>query len=117
MFFSSRSKFVVSFFSTLSLVSLNLLLSSTTLSESFPIRAIISPTGTTSLTLNKISITFPLAGEGTSESTLSVDISNKVSSLSIISPTCFFHSKMVPSVIDSPSLGITTFTDIKSPIN
>ena len=80
-----------------------------------PTLAIISPTGTTSLTLNRTSIIVPDAGDGTSESTLSVDISNNVSSFLILSPTCFFHSRIVPSVIDSPSLGMTTPIGILSP--
>ena len=39
---------------------------------------------------------------------LSVEISSSVSSLPILSPTFFFHSRIVPSVIDSPIFGITT---------
>ena len=47
--------------------------------------------------------------DGISESTLSVEISRIVSSLTILSPIFFFHSRMVPSVIDSPIFGMTTF--------
>jgi branched-chain amino acid transport system permease protein len=45
---------------------------------------------------------------GISASTLSVPISNSISSVAMVSPTPFRHSKIVPSVIDSPILGITT---------
>ena len=78
------------------------------LSPTSPILAMTSPTGMVSFTWAIISTIVPVAGEGISESTLSVEISNKVSSLAILSPTCFFHSRIVPSVIDSPILGITT---------
>jgi hypothetical protein len=50
----------------------------------------------------------PLAGEGISASTLSVEISNNGSSRSTLSPTCFSHLVMVPSVMDSPICGIST---------
>ena len=54
----------------------------------------------------------PLFGVGISASTLSVPISNSISSVAMVSPTPFRHSKIVPSVIDSPILGITTSTTI-----
>ena len=77
-------------------------------SFSLSIFAITFPTSITSFGLAKISTMTPSAEEGISESTLSVPISNKISSIAIESPTCFFHSKIVPSVMDSPILGITT---------
>ena len=43
-----------------------------------------------------------LAGEGTSASTLSVEISTRGSSASTESPSCLCHSRTVPSVTDSP---------------
>ena len=46
---------------------------------------------------------------------LSVEISRRISSFATKSPTFFFHSKIVPSVIDSPNFGIITSTDIVSP--
>jgi 2-oxoglutarate dehydrogenase E2 component (dihydrolipoamide succinyltransferase) len=49
---------------------------------------------------------------GISESTLSVPISNRVSSSWIESPIFFLHSRIVPSLMDSPILGITTSTII-----
>ena len=54
----------------------------------------------------------PAAEEGISESTLSVPISNNISSNSIDSPTFFLHSRIVPSLMDSPIFGITTSTII-----
>ena len=50
----------------------------------------------------------PLAGEGISASTLSVEISNSGSSRWTLSPTFFSHLVIVPSKIDSPICGITT---------
>ncbi len=76
------------------------------------IRAITSPTSFTSLGSANISTTVPAAEDGISESTLSVPISNNISSSSMDSPTDFRHSKIVPSVMDSPILGITTSTII-----
>ena len=78
------------------------------ISFSLSILAITLPTSITSFGFAKISIITPSAMEGISESTLSVPISNKISSIAIESPTRFFHSKIVPSVMDSPILGITT---------
>ena len=60
----------------------------------------------TSFGFAKISTTVPEKDDGISESTLSVPISNNISSNSILSPTFFLHSRIVPSVIDSPILGI-----------
>ncbi|MEJ7715521.1 MAG: hypothetical protein WKF40_07385 [Thermoleophilaceae bacterium] len=44
--------------------------------------------------------------EGTSASTLSVEISTSGSSTATVSPTCFSHSRTVPSETDSPIAGI-----------
>ena len=76
-------------------------------SLSLSILAITFPTSTTSFGFANISTTTPSAEEGISESTLSVPISRSISSNAIGSPTSFLHSKMVPSVMDSPILGIT----------
>ncbi len=52
----------------------------------------------------------PLAGLGTSVSTLSVEISSSASSASICSPSCFSHFVIVPSETETPIWGITTST-------
>src|SRR5690606_30110964 len=54
----------------------------------------------------RISEITPLTGDGTSESTLSVDTSNSGSSSATCSPTCLNHLVIVPSVTVSPSWGI-----------
>ena len=56
-----------------------------------------------------MSVNTPAAGAGISASTLSVEISNKGSSRWTVSPTFFSHLVIVPSKIDSPIWGITTF--------
>src|SRR5205085_3418573 len=66
------------------------------------------PTSTVSPSGTRISATKPPAGEGTSESTLSVETSNRTSSGSTLSPTCLNHLVIVPSVTVSPSWGIVT---------
>ncbi len=53
-------------------------------------------------------MTTPAAGEGTSVSTLSVEISTRTSSTAIESPTFFAHRRMVPSVTVSPNWGMVT---------
>ena len=90
---------------------------SVTCSPSVPIRAITSPTATVVLGSNRISSSIPPAGAGISESTLSVEISSRVSSCPMVSPTAAFHSRIVPSTIDSPSLGMTTSTIIYQPVS
>ena len=60
----------------------------------------MSPSGTL------ISVRVPLTGEGTSESTLSVDTSKSGSSSATVSPTALNHLVIVPSVTVSPSWGI-----------
>ncbi len=57
-------------------------------------------------------MTVPDAGEGTSVSTLSVEISSSGSSASICSPSCFSHFVIVPSETDTPIWGITTSTAV-----
>ena len=57
----------------------------------------------------------PLAGAGTSASTLSVETSTTVSSFSTHSPSCLCHSSTVPSVTDSPIWGIWIWTVAVSP--
>ena len=50
----------------------------------------------------------PVAGEGISVSTLSVETSSSASSAVTRSPTFFSQRVTVPSVTDSPSAGIVT---------
>src|ERR1039457_6466911 len=64
---------------------------------------------------NLISVSTPAAGDGISASTLSVEISNRGSSRSTRSPTCFSHFVIVPSVIDSPICGIGTSVPVPPP--
>src|SRR3954453_9159290 len=66
------------------------------------------PTSTVSPTSTASDATRPLAGDGTSVSTLSVEISTIGSSDSTQSPTRFFHSTTVPSATDTPIWGIVT---------
>ena len=54
-------------------------------------------------------------GDGTSASTLSVEISNNGSSRSTLSPTFLIQRTTVPSAIDSPICGITTSVAIPDP--
>src|SRR5947208_2170518 len=72
------------------------------------IRASTTPTSTVLPTSTQISVTRPEAGDGTSVSTLSVEISTIASSASTQSPTRFFHSTTVPSATDTPIWGIVT---------
>ncbi len=57
----------------------------------------------------------PLAGAGTSASTLSVEISSSGSSLTTSSPSALNQRTIVPSVIDSPICGIRTLTGMCTP--
>jgi hypothetical protein len=77
-----------------------------------PIRASTVPTSTVAPSSTRISLTTPEAGDGTSVSTLSVEISSSVSSASIWSPTCLFHFVTVPSETETPICGITTSTAV-----
>src|SRR5439155_19236172 len=71
-------------------------------------RAITCPTVTVSPSSIRISVTVPLRGEGSSMSTLSVEISTIVSLALMKSPTFTCHSRIVPSLTDSPAAGVTT---------
>ena len=62
----------------------------------------VSPSGT------EIFTSVPPIGDGTSVSTLSVEISNNGSSRSIVSPSFLSHFVIVPSTTVSPSCGIVT---------
>ena len=53
----------------------------------------------------------PETGDGISVSTLSVETSTSGSSAATASPTFFSHRVTVPSVTDSPSVGISTGVD------
>ena len=72
---------------------------------SVSIIAITAPTFTISPSLNNVFTNVPATGEGTSESTLSVAISNTDSSASIASPAAFTHLMMVASATLSPIFG------------
>src|SRR5262249_34200464 len=78
--------------------------------EPSPMTASFTPTATVSPSGTRISLTTPDVGDGTSESTLSVETSNSGSSAWICSPTCLNHLVIVPSVTVSPSWGIVTST-------
>ena len=56
----------------------------------------------------------PLTGEGTSESTLSVETSKRTSSSATSSPTRLCHLVMVPSVTVSPSCGIVISANVET---
>jgi hypothetical protein len=71
-----------------------------------------TPTSTVSPSGTRISLSTPAAGEGTSESTLSVDTSKRGSSRATVSPTAFIHRVIVPSVTVSPSCGIVTSANV-----
>src|SRR3954452_409823 len=70
------------------------------------------PTSTVAPVSTSIDTTRPVAGDGTSVSTLSVEISTIGSSDSIQSPTRFFHSTTVPSATETPICGIVTSTAV-----
>ena len=73
-------------------------------------RAMTWPTVTVSPSAARISVIVPAAGAGSSMSTLSVEISTIVSPSSTVSPTLTAHSRIVPSVTDSPPAGVTMST-------
>ena len=75
------------------------------LSTSVSIQAITSPTRAISFSLKKCLIILPETGDGTSESTLSVATSTKISSTLTVSPTFFSHLIMVASATLSPIFG------------
>src|SRR4051794_1877874 len=87
--------------------------------DPFPvaISASTAPTCTVSPSAAWIFATVPLAGAGTSASTLSVETSTMTSSASTWSPSCFRHSRTVPSVTDSPIWGSVTCTVVSTAIS
>ena len=72
------------------------------------------PTSTVSPSATRISVRTPPTGEGTSESTLSVDTSKSTSSSATGSPTCFIQRVMVPSVTVSPNWGIVISANVQA---
>src|SRR4051794_40265501 len=78
------------------------------------ISASTAPTWTVSPSAAWIFATVPLAGAGTSASTLSVETSTRTSSASTRSPSCLRHSRTVPSVTDSPIWGNVTCTVVST---
>src|SRR5256714_6404705 len=76
-------------------------------------RASSVSTGTVAPTSTRISVTRPLAGAGTSESILSVEISQMVSSACTQSPTRLRHSTTVPSATETPIWGMVTSTSVE----
>ena len=76
------------------------------------ITAIFVPTATVSPSCTRICWTTPVAGLGTSVSTLSVEISSSVSSASMASPSDFDHFVIVPSDTETPIWGMTTSTSV-----
>jgi hypothetical protein len=81
---------------------------------SVSITAITCPTGMVSPSWARISTIRPAAGEGISESTLSVEMSRTFSSRAIKSPTFFVQRTIVPSVMLSPIWGMTMSIRIRS---
>jgi hypothetical protein len=70
--------------------------------------AISVPTSTVSPSEIRSFSIFPANGEGSSELTLSVSISQRGSSFSTSSPSALSQRAIVPSVTLSPSWGIVT---------
>jgi hypothetical protein len=64
------------------------------------------PIGTVCPSSTRTSLSVPATGDGISVFTLSVCTSTRRSYLFTFSPGCFSHLPIVPSVTDSPSLGI-----------
>ena len=77
-----------------------------------PMTATTEFTGTVSPSFTLISVRTPAPGDGISASTLSVEISNSGSSRSTLSPIFLIQRTMVPSAMDSPIWGMTTFVAI-----
>ena len=75
------------------------------------------PTPTVSPSAAWILTTVPETGAGTSASTLSVEISTRVSSSETASPSCLCHSRMEPSETESPIGGMTTSTVVFTAIS
>ena len=74
------------------------------------IRHSTEPTGIVWSASTRISAIVPATGEGTSASTLSVEISTSGSSTATESPTFTRHSSTVPSATESPISGNVTST-------
>jgi hypothetical protein len=74
--------------------------------------AITVPTATVSPSCTRTRPSTPSAGEGTSVSTLSVEISSSGSSAAMDSPSVLSHLVIVPSETDTPIWGITTSTTV-----
>src|ERR1019366_477995 len=74
-----------------------------------------APVSTVSPSPARISTSTPAAGEGISESTLSVETSKSGSSRATPPPTLFNHFVMISSVTASPSDGNVTSTNVQSP--
>ena len=70
------------------------------------------PTATVSPSGTRIFVTTPATGEGTSVSTLSVEISSSGSSAVTVSPGCLSHFVIVPSETETPIWGMTTSTAV-----
>ena len=81
------------------------------------ISARTAPTSTVSPSAAWIFVILPAAGAGTSASTLSVEISTIVSSAATASPSCLCHSRIVPSVTESPIWGMVTCTVVLTAIS
>src|SRR5689334_15763602 len=81
---------------------------STAASPPSSITRISVPTGTVAPSSTFNSLMTPAAGEGISAFTLSVMTSASDSYFSILSPGCFSHLPIVPSVTLSPSWGMVT---------
>jgi|SRR6202035_1751008 len=80
-----------------------------------PLTAILAngvPTSTVVSTGTRISASTPLAGDGTSVSILSVEMSQMVSSACTRSPTSNRQAMTVPSATDTPIWGIVTSTSV-----
>ena len=77
-----------------------------------PMTASSPPTATTPSSGTLMARSTPLAGDGISVSTLSVETSTRGSSAATVSPTCLSQRVTVPSVTDSPSGGRVTETDM-----
>src|SRR6202034_2288088 len=76
--------------------------------------ASLVPTSTVSPSGTRISESTPATGEGTSESTLSVETSNSTSSSATGSPTCFIQRVIVPSVTVSPNWGMVMSANVQT---
>src|ERR1700683_2259592 len=75
----------------------------------------VTPTSTVPPSSTRMAVSTPSAGDGTSESTLSVDTSKSGSSRATWSPTDLNHLVMVPSVTVSPSCGMVTSGKVEAP--